>query len=107
MIGLRCSLTHSEAKIAKLMMSRINKRTVWVVMVLLVTVLFWTAVGFLSRQPTLWAILTTHCLFGWMLLETGMAICIVVIAFARQKKVTAFRCIIVGLTLSAAVGLAE
>jgi hypothetical protein len=84
-----------------------SKRTGWVVMALLVTVLFWAAVGYLSRQPTLWAIQTTRCLFGWMLLETGLALSIVVMACARQQKVAAFCCVIVGCTLSAAVGLAE
>jgi len=84
-----------------------SRRVTGVALAVLVTAAIWGVLAYLSRIPELWAIEATRYWFGWAIVETAVAVCVVIVALAREPKMAAFRCIMVVGLVVVAVGMAE
>jgi hypothetical protein len=84
-----------------------RRSTAWAVGAVAVTLLTWGGIAWLARIDALWAVEWKRALFGWAVLELLLAIAVLCVALARDKKIAAFRTIVVGVTLVLAVGMLE
>jgi len=84
-----------------------RRSTAWGLGAIVVTLATWGYLAWLARVPELWAIELKRSLFGWAVVELLLAVAVLSIALAREKKIAAFRVIVVGVTLICAVGILE
>jgi hypothetical protein len=88
-------------------MTLMRRSTAWGLGAAVVTLATWGYLARLARVPELWAIELKRSLFGWALVELLLAIGVLSVALAREKKIAAFRGIMIGLTLICMVGILE
>jgi hypothetical protein len=84
-----------------------RRPTVWAVGAVVVTLLTWGGIAYLARIEAPWAIDLKRSLFGWAVLELLLAVAVLAVALARDRKIAAFRVVIAGATLALAVGMLE
>jgi hypothetical protein len=84
-----------------------RRATIWALGAVIVTAATWGGLAWLAHQPTPWAAAFKRELFPWALLELLLALGVLAIALPRDKKLAAFRVVIVGMTLVLAVGACE
>jgi len=85
-----------------------RRSTVWALAAVLLTLLIWGWLAWLARIEEPWAITLKRDLFGWAVLELLIAVAVLVVALAHQKKkIAAFRVVVVGVTLVLSVGMLE
>jgi hypothetical protein len=84
-----------------------RRATIWALGAAAVSMAVWGALAWLAHQPTPWAVALKRELFPWALLEISLAIAVLAIALPRDKKIAAFRVVIVGVTIVLAIGACE